>query len=862
MFFDPLGLISPVVLQAKLIFKQLCLEKSGWDDVLEESISKKWKKFLKNLEDVHFHIERHMHLEGRPDEVVELHGFSDASIQAYAAVVYLRIIKGTEVKMILLTSKSKVAPMKKYSIPRLELLSCLLLAKLIKAVISAFGEEVAVNTITTWTDSEISYYWLTQVHKEWNTWVENRVGQIRGIVPPSSWRHVPGTKNPADLATRELNPEKLMECSLWWYGPTFLHETDSEWPDIPAVSAISSNLEEKGSKPGKKSSTNVLTVNIVPDVTDVGEIIKAERYSSLDKLLRVTAYVIRFVKLLKQRICPENVESFDPEITTEEIMFAENLWIRSEQSKLKKEENFVKREMSLRIYEDDQGVLRSRTRISENLKLNFNERHPIILRKLSHLTKLIVWKSHENVKHLKLEATLNDVRTRFWIVQGRRVVRSILRNCTTCNKLNSRPLLPPPSPDLPAYRVSFDVPFEVTGVDFAGPLYTKNVNEKRSKKCYILLFTCAATRLVHLEITSDLSAEPLILALRRFTARRGSSKMYISDNFKTFKSSDVKAFLRNKRIKWQFILDKAPNWGGFYEKMIGITKSCLKKTIGQACLSMEELYTVMMEVENVLNSRPLTYLCSENFQESLTPNHLLYGRSLNQRNESSTVETQLADDLRGRVRHVQTVLNHFHQRFYKEYITSLREKHQYIQNKTTVSCPARVGEVVLIKEDVKPRIRWRKGKIEELIVGADGRTRGATLRVYQERSNKTTLINRPLQRIIPLEVHDLEEMQVDKLVPDINESNDHTTTESNDLNDPTKSNDSTVTESNDLNDSNDINDSKDTNILDDSNSKDFNDGNNSNNSQSNDTNHHDTTDSRRPRRKAAINANLRITGKT
>ena len=148
-------------------------------------------------------------------------------------------------------------------------------------------------------------------------------------------------------------------------------------------------------------------------------------------------------------------------------------------------------------------------------------------------------------------------------------------------------------------------------------------------KFYLLLFTCATTRALHLEITQDVSANTLTLTLRRFMARRGNPRLFISDNFKSFKSLEVKNFLRKLRIKWSFILEKSPWWGGFYEQLIAIVKSSLKKVVGKVLLNYNEMVTVVTEIEGCLNSRPLTYLNEENVFDLLTPNHLIYGRAIN-----------------------------------------------------------------------------------------------------------------------------------------------------------------------------------------------------------------------------------------
>ena len=136
-------------------------------------------------------------------------------------------------------------------------------------------------------------------------------------------------------------------------------------------------------------------------------------------------------------------------------------------------------------------------------------------------------------------------------------------------------------------------------------------------KAYILLFTCAATRGVHLELCPDMSTPCLIRCLKRFISRRGKFNMAISDNFQTFISNELKRFLLIEQIKWNYILPKSPWWGAFYEHLIRIIKEALKKVVGKAKLSYEEMETVLGEIEIVINSQPLTYLYEE-AEEALT----------------------------------------------------------------------------------------------------------------------------------------------------------------------------------------------------------------------------------------------------
>ena len=189
----------------------------------------------------------------------------------------------------------------------------------------------------------------------------------------------------------------------------------------------------------------------------------------------------------------------------------------------------------------------------------------------------------------------------------------------------------PETPYLSSFRINCSHAFDYVGVDYAGPVFCKNVNEQRTEllKCYILLITCAVTRVVHIEVTPDDGSYSLKLALIRFFLRRGVSKLVISDNFKSFKSNEIKGFLRKKDTKWEFILEKSPWLGGFYERVIGITKLCLKKCTGKLRLSYDEIVIFFIEAESIINSRSLTYVDDAPNNDVLTPSHLVCGRKLN-----------------------------------------------------------------------------------------------------------------------------------------------------------------------------------------------------------------------------------------
>ena len=177
------------------------------------------------------------------------------------------------------------------------------------------------------------------------------------------------------------------------------------------------------------------------------------------------------------------------------------------------------------------------------------------------------------------------------------------------------------TPDLPCERVSEDPPFTHVRLDFVGPLNVDsgNPDENKSTKVYICLFTCASTRAVHLELRKSLNVQYFLLAFRRFTSRRGLPATLASDKARTFKSSskeirkiirsnEVVRYLVNQKISWNIIIERAPWWGGFWERLVRSIKTPLKKVLGRSTLNFEELRTVLVEMEAVINARPITYM--------------------------------------------------------------------------------------------------------------------------------------------------------------------------------------------------------------------------------------------------------------
>ena len=647
---------------------------------------------------------------------------------------------------------ARVAPLKDLTIPRLELMSARILAVLMDNVYKALCSQVIIDKVKYWLDSKTALYWIYN-QGEWKQWVQFRVSEILRLTKKSDWRHVGGKDNPADLGSRGVSALVLKDSKLWWEGPKWLRESENNWP-TSLVLEDSTEIKEE-----RKRMPIVLSV-VTEKVRTLSNVVNVERFNSLTKLLRVTAWVKRFVNNLKHKKEKRKLEKGN--LAVEEIIGAERIWIQDAQKMLEESANFEKTRVHLGVIEKN-GLLVCQGRL-ENSDLDIESKYPIILPKEHKLAQLIVLDCHEKVHHLKVRATLAELRSRFWITSGRQFVKKILKPCFRCRYLDGKSFNAPATAALPDFRVSEAPPFSTTGVDFAGPLFVKAEGGEMIKS-YICLFSCFITRAVHLEVVSDLATPTFVNCLRRFCARRGTPVRIVSDNAKTFKATskllnkllsetEVRDFFVSKRIIWRFNLDRSPWWGGAFERMVGSVKRCLRKVLGNARLTQDELTTVLVEVEATLNSRPLTYQHEEFDSQVLTPSHLLVGRRISPLSNYVSDDLDFEDDnnisLSKRFFYLTKKLSHFWKRWHTEYLSGLREAHKLKQAKSNAICK---GDIVIVQDESNvKRNTWKIAIVEELVKGKDGETRGAKVR-KASRKGKPEILNRPLQKLYPLEIH-------------------------------------------------------------------------------------------------------------
>ena len=755
--FDPLGIASPVTIRAKLLLQSLWQKKISWDVPLSLEHQQLWQTLQHDLQHLNqMSIPRYYWKEHTTSYLpIELHIFSDASTKAYGAVGYLR--QGTSTSFVI--AKARVSPLKPLTLPKLELMGAVIAAQLFTVIHNSIPD--TISSVHMWSDSQIVLHWLSS-DKKLKQFVSNRVKEITSVCPTNMWNYCPSVENPADLLTRGISLSTLETSSMWRHGPDWLTNEElrpswnpTEMLHVQLAVADSEVLPEPDpdNQPTKEGS-------------GVGMIIDISRYSSLTKLLYVTAYILRFIEYIKSR-----VYKYTGPITTSELSKAQLLWIRHCQSSsffkeitnLKQNSPSNKRlplVRQLRLFLDPSNLLRCGGRI-HNAPVGRYTKFPYLLPANHKLTTLIILATHISQLHGGVNSTITALRQRYWIPSARRVVGRLLKKCVICRRVTGKPFAVPDPPPLPQARVQEGPPFNVTGVDFTGAMYVKNEGNPSESKVYICLFTCASTRAVHLEVVTDLSEKTFLQAFRRFAARRSLPRLIMSDNASTymsaskeleklFQSPTLKAILMKKGTTWRFIPKRAPWYGGFWERLIGMVKVSLKKVLGRAFITLTALQTIIVEVEATLNDRPLTYLSSNTEDpEPLTPSHLLCGRRiaplphpLTEDDESSDPDYYTSNQMRSIVDRQGILLRHFQSRWKKEYLTALREFHRHTgTNEQTVS----VGDVVQIHDNV-PRSQWKLAVIEGVNRGDDGFVRSVTVRTASGRTN------RPIARLYPLEV--------------------------------------------------------------------------------------------------------------
>ena len=763
--YDPLFLVSPVIIVGKKIFQELCESKIGWDQVIDPEIKKRWLDWINDVFNLSLYEIPWCYTENiQESKSIELHVFCDGSLIAYGAVAYLRFENyKNEITSSILMAKSRLTPINRAAlrtVPRIELNAAkesVLLYQKIKNEL-----DIKISSSYFWSDSVTVLNYIKSETGRFHRFVENRVSFIRGLTNPNQWFHVPSAENPADLLSRgSKNVVKFMNDSKWKRGPEFLFQNKASWPN----QNINCELPEDDVEV-KQSSAFATKYDDACDVSPTEKLFFST--SSWMKLVYRVATIRRLSRCLKSKVWINN------NFTVSEISSAElAIWKYIQQKNfkdifIKLSNNSLERKhhlSKLSPFIDGDGVIRVGGRI-KNANVEYEQKHPIILPKNNFVVKLFCRNLHGKIGHLGRENLISNLRKNFYIIGCSSLAKEISRQCVICRRVHGRPSQQLMA-DLPVDRLTSDLPaFSNTGIDFFGPILVSRGRGRAKEKRYGVLFTCLSSRAMHIEIAHSLDTDSFINSLRRFISRRGPVKLIRSDNGTNFVSGNkeinaairewntaqVDNWCKSNYIDWIFNPPLAPHFGGVWEREIRSIKTVLVSLTlefsNKIIFTDEVLLTLICEIENILNSRPLTSVSTDpNDCEALTPNHLLRLYS------GVTFPPGLfdANDVhhRRRWRQIQHMAEVFWHRWRKEYLPLLMLRQKWTKTQRSL----KPGDLVLVIDQLLPRNFWCTGRVESVSVGKDGLVRSANVKVCRLKDGKnfrmgTTILQRPISKLI------------------------------------------------------------------------------------------------------------------
>ena len=752
--FDPIGLVAPFTVGARLLLKDIwhVTAQQWYDEFSQEMVQRflVWSADLPKLENIKT---PRSYFSGLFDNI-ELHMFGDSSQDIFSAVAFLQARVKTptgkeKTELAFALGKTRVAPMKVMTVPKLELQAALLAARLKWEFKQALT--VTVSQVFMWTDSTTVLQWNNSNAKQ-PIFVANSVCEILEYTSVDQWNHVATKVNPADAGTRGMSAE-ILQLSSWFKVPHFL--TNSRFPFVPNNNVI------KNKKLGVNQAVTIedtvsLATSVKRQTTPVPSLFPFDKFSSYQKYLRIAAYFLRF---LPKHAGYRNLDGSitDPTELDEAERHLQYL-VQGEsfatERKVLLGNKSVKRSCRIAPHSpfiSPNGLIRSSGRIKRLIEVGFNVKYPIILDARHPFVKRFLEHTHVKHFHQGVEYLRSIMQEHYTVLKLRSSLRSIKAHCLRCQEFQTvtmQPIMSDSTKERLAYQ---SLPFTNTGVDYFGPFYVtvRHTTEKR----WGFLFTCLTTRAVHVEIVTSMDTSSCVMGVERFVSRRGTPAMIWSDNGTNFIGAEkelreciekwnvvnIAAELAHKSIKWRFNPPSAPHQSGIWERLVRSFKRVLYTILGTRRLTDEVLHTTFCLVENDLNSRPLTPVSADSCDlNALTPLHFLLGE------HSTATPSAVGNNEFDHRKHYARALSYANviwSRWIKEYVPTLNRRSKW---QTPAEQHLKTGDLVWIVEEANPRGYYPTARIVELRYGSDSVARSAVLRT------STSSLVRPLVKLVPV----------------------------------------------------------------------------------------------------------------
>ncbi|XP_055910446.1 uncharacterized protein LOC129944807 [Eupeodes corollae] len=710
--FDPLGLISCIIIRGRYILQEIWREGFNWDEQISCVLRQQWLNFIRILRQIEEIKIPRAYTTLKPGySRISLVVFVDASEKAFAAVSYWRFEHNAAVEVAIAMAKAKVAPVKRLSVPRLELQAAVL------------GVRIA----------EISSTF------KFPSFVAVRVGEILETTNPHQWWFVRSADNVADDGTRWCDNAESSNNSRWFAGPEFLKLPQVDWPVTPGK--VIANANKVSTIDLSKFSVNLHRHQ--PISFKIFDELKPRFRARWFSAVRVMALLLRFKDLLSKK----GIET-EPFATPSEIVRAQDWLFRKIQQDAFSDE--------ITCLQANRSLGTTSTLLNLCPFIDDEARNPAILPKHHPLVELLVQHHHEANNHVATATTISDIRERAWVISIRSIVARVQSKCFMCKRLKAKAVTPFMG-QLPEGRLAFELrPFTHVGVDCFGPMHVKY--GRGTVKRFGMIFTCLSFRAVHIEVLNDLSMDQCYMAVRRFLIIRVVTKFIYSDNglnligTKNRLDKDVKEMeaalgeycAKYEGILWRFIPAYSPWMGGAWERLIKSIKSSIEFTLRGVTPREDVLLNALYEAQGQINRRPLTHIpVDPEDPRPLTPNSILFGDA--DRNLTApgvfTGKDQWSKLYSRRAQHLMRELT---RRWYTEYLPELTRRSKWY----TKTKPVEIGSIVLVIEPGEVRSAWRLGRVTNVFPGPDGVVRIADVRL----PNGNILVKRSVGRLAVLDL--------------------------------------------------------------------------------------------------------------
>ncbi|KAH9402715.1 hypothetical protein TYRP_015466 [Tyrophagus putrescentiae] len=740
--YNPTGIVAPFILKLKFALQALWKMKLKWDEPIPENEYKQAMALIKESTLVN-QMTSPRNVLPTDDTLPVLRIYCDASKLALGVVAYSCSSLGN----ILLFAKTRLA--RDATIPELELDSLLMAAELshyLSTVVYPFTRIIICG------DSKLNLQRLLKHPNKQTPPVALRVRAITRLAPTATFRHVESKDNLADLVSRGTTMTALLANKSWLKAPDLSESTQFESQITSVISTFTPTTPDFKCPCTPFPSYGRAINSYLYVARFMHRFGRQEQYKELHELELALVLLIRNVQQNHFLSEIELLATGQP-IPRESIL-----------------NNFT-------VYLDNLSQLRLRTRLKESHNFSLDDVHPIILPNHCHFSRLIIRHVHSMVLHPGVDRTLSTIRERYFIINSHKLVKKFVNNCTIC-KLKRSQQVQLSHGQLPSFRTDiYHPPFYNTGIDLFGPL---KVLMTTPGKRYGVIFVCATSRMVHIELVNDMTAETVFDAITKFVARRGLPHLFYSDNGKQFLKikDDLKEYIdlinrkhpeRELRFNWIHLTAHSPWRGGFYERLIrGIKESLItlaldrkmntkrltkerdatrKQTTvtGGKPITDKQLETYMIEIEALINNRPL--FAHEG--QVIRPTDFLGAQGSSQLPIVGNLPTDyrkpnIIDDYRKAQRRINTV-----RKLWRDnYFLRLRELHQTQTGKHDRR-KYEVGDVVHVKKPTTPLDQWPLGIVTNVFVSKDGVIRSVTLRTINHGSVVTEV--KDVHNLIPVE---------------------------------------------------------------------------------------------------------------